>query len=215
MGTAIRGAKFLFSVLQHVLTDQQSARLRLRPLVKTALADWSILANTLASHPVPIASLVPKAPSYVGAVDASGVGCGGFWVDTAFGHLPNPIAFRWPINHHICSLLVSQTNPRGTLSNRDFELAAIVAGATVLQQHANTVSVTAYVASDNTPAVAWCNKGSPSSIGSNAHPLRQLAQLSRVDNMQLDVISVPGDSNLIADFCSRSFHLSDHTFLHQ
>jgi hypothetical protein len=57
---AIRGGKHLSSILQHVLVDQPRAnRLKLSPLVKSTLLSWQQLANTLATSPVPIASLVP------------------------------------------------------------------------------------------------------------------------------------------------------------
>jgi len=215
MSTAIQGAKFLFSMLQHVLTDQKGPGLRLHHLVKSALRHWAKMSSSLAQYPVPIAALVPKAPSYVGAVDASGIGCGGFWVNTTFSCLPQPIAFRWQFPADIQHLLVSHANPSGTLSNSDFELAAIVAGTAALQSETNTTASTLYIASDNTPAVAWCNKGSPSSNGANAHLLRQLAQLSRVDNCTLEIGSVPGNTNTIADFYSRSFALPNQAFLHQ
>ena len=213
MSTAIRGAKYLFSMLQHVLVDQRKQRIRLHPNVKAALSDWSRMAASLAQHPVPIAALVPKAPSYVGAVDASGIGCGGFWTSTNFGHLPQPIAFRWQFPTTIRNQLISSSNPSGNLSNSDLELAAIIAGTAMLQNHANTSASTLYLASDNTPAVSWCTKGSTSSIGANAYLLRHLAQLTRMDNCSLEIVSVPGNTNTIADFCSRSFALTDQAFL--
>jgi len=215
MSTAIRGAKYLFSMLQHVLIDQRKQRIRLHPNIKATLNDWSEMAHSMSTHPVPIAALIPKAPSYVGAVDASGEGCGGIWLATHFGCLQQPLVFRWPFPTSVSSLLVSTTNKTGTLSNSDFELAAIIAGTAVLQANANTTAATLYIASDNTPAVSWCTKGSTSSIGANAHLLRYLAQLSRSDNCSLQVVSVPGSSNTIADFCSRAFHLNDQDFLRE
>jgi len=215
MSTAIRGAKFLFSVLQHVLLDQPGRRICLHHLIKGALTDWAAMAASLQEYPVPMAALVPKAPSYVGAVDASGAGCGGFWVHTTYGNLPQPVAFRYQFPPKIQQALVTHTNPAGTLTNSDLELAAIVAGIAVLQATANTAAASVYVASDNTPTVAWANKGSPSSIGVNAHLLRQLAQLSRFDNCHLQVVSVPGNTNTIADFCSRSFALQDPMFIQE
>jgi len=75
MSVALPGARFLFSILQSLLVDQPSSkRLRLPPLVHAALQDWQHLADSITSNPLPIASLVPQAPSYMGAVDASGYG---------------------------------------------------------------------------------------------------------------------------------------------
>jgi hypothetical protein len=126
MATALQGAKYLFTVLQHVLCDHPNTRrLRLSPLGKQTLADWSMIASTLATHPMPITSVVPQAPAYVWAVDASGIGCGGFWVETKFGQLPQPIAFRQPFPQDLQNQLVSSSNPGGTISNSDFELAPL------------------------------------------------------------------------------------------
>jgi len=214
MATALQGTRYLFSVLQHVLCDQPTAaRLRLSPLVHQTLADWASIANTLSTHPMPITSVIPHAPAYVGAVDASGIGCGGFWVETQFGYLPQPIAFRCQFPLDLQNQLVSASNPKGTITNSDFELAAMALGVATLQQHAPTKHACIYAASDNTPAVAWCAKGSTSSVGANAHLLRWLAQLSRDPGITIKPVSVSGESNKIADFCSRSFHLQDKAFL--
>jgi hypothetical protein len=214
MAPALQGTRYLFSVLQHVLRDQpSSSRLRLSPLVKQALSDWSDLASTLSAHPVPIASLVPRAPHYVGAVDASSSGCGGFWISTTHGALPQPLAFRQSFPVDLQNQLVSATNPSGVLTNSDLELAAIALGVATLNDHAPTPYACIYAASDNTPAVAWCTKGSTSSVGANAHLLRWIAQLARESTFTLHPVSIPGLSNRIADFCSRVFHLQDPQFI--
>ncbi len=125
MATAIKGAIYLFSLLQHVLVDQQrSLRLRLRPLTKAALADWGSLADSLATCPVPISSLVPTAPHYIGAVDASGFGIGGYWLPTSLGTLQAPIVFRAPLPPDLAARHVSAANLTGDLTNNHFELAA-------------------------------------------------------------------------------------------
>jgi hypothetical protein len=127
MASALWGAKYLFSTLQHVLSDTAAPRLRLSPLVKATLHDWSLLATSLETHPVPIASLVPQAPSYLGAVDASSAGCGGFWVATKYGRVA-PFAFHWKFPTAIQHQLLSLQNPLGTLTNSDLELSAVVLG---------------------------------------------------------------------------------------
>jgi hypothetical protein len=214
MALAIRGASFLFSIFQSVLVDHPTAtRLCLSPLVQTSLQDWLQLADSLATNPVPITTLVPRAPTYIGAVDASQAGLGGFWIPSRFGSLPTPIAFRMPFPYHIQQRLVSATNPKGTITNSDLELAAIITGATTVSSITPTYHPLLLCASDNTPAVAWTTKGSTSSTGLNAHLLRWLAHVCRTSHFDLRVIATPGTSNTIADFCSRSFHLSDQDFL--
>jgi hypothetical protein len=214
MATAIPGARYLFSVLQHVLKDQpKSTRVRLNPLVKQSLRDWGLLARSLHANPMPIAALVPRAPHYLGAVDASRTGCGGFWIASSVGNLKQPTAFRLLFSQNIQQDLVSSANPTGSITNSDLELASLVLGAAVLQDIAPTAQACAFSASDNTPAVSWVRKGSTTSIGANAHLLRWLASLTRASNLTLHPVSVPGSTNTIADFLSRSFYLDDQALL--
>ncbi len=214
MAMAVRGASYLFSILQHVLVDQPNAsRVRLNPLVHAALADWCHLAATLATNPVPITTLVPRAPSYVGAVDASQQGLVGFWISSRFGHHPQPTAFRHPFPPNIQAQLVSHSNPMGHITNSDLELSALVAGAATLANTAPTHHALLLCTSDNTPAVSWCGKGSTSTKNPSAFLLWWLALLCRLYRFDLKVVHVPGTTNLIADFCSHSFFLSDQAFL--
>jgi len=213
MATAIRGAGHLFSVLQHVLTDTSAPRIRLSKLVKSTLADWHNLASSLTTHPVPLVSLVPRAPSYVGAVDASAQGCGGFWMPTTYGRLEHPTFFRCAFPPSIQHQLVSTVNPTGQLTNSDLELAAMILGQAVLQHIAPSTAASALIASDNTPAVSWVKKGSSTSVAARAFLLRWLAQLTHRNLLSLTPIPVPGTTNNIADLCSRSFHLSDQQLL--
>ena len=217
MSTAIKGASYLFSILQSTLTQQPgSKRLRLSPLVHRSLQDWQALAQQLTECPVPIASLVPRAPHYVGAVDASGTGIGGFWLPSNFGSPhARPIVFRHAFDDDTRSQLVSAKNRQGQLTNSDFELAALVLGSSIMARHTPLNHDALWCASDNTPAVAWCAKGSPTSTNINAYLLGWLAQLSREYRFNLTPISVPGHSNTLADFASRSFHLSDKDFLQE
>lgn len=156
MALILCGASYLFSILQHVLVDQpNTTRLRLNPLVKLALLDWETLASTLHATLMPITALTPCAPGYLGTVDASGTGLGGFWIGTTFGQPIQPIAFRYQFPPSIATTLISLTKPTGTLTNSDFELAALVTGATMLASHIPLHHATLWCASDNTPAISW------------------------------------------------------------
>jgi hypothetical protein len=155
----------------------------------------------------------PRASGLLGAVDASGVGVGGFWTTP---HSDQPaMVFRHKFPDHISANLISTQNPSGMLTNSNFELAALVLGSGVLASHATLNHSHIWCASDNTPAVAWCQRGSPSSKNPNAYLLRWLASLCRAHTFVLRPVSVPGHSNVVADFCSRSFDLSEQDFLDQ
>jgi hypothetical protein len=163
MAPVICGASYLFSILQHILVDQLNASgLCLGPLVHLALHDWQTLALTLHTHPTPITALTPCAPCYLGPVDASGLGLGGFWIPSTFGHPFHPFVFRHPFPHDIAATLISASNPTGSLTNSDFELAALVAGAAILATHVPLHHAT-----------LWCASITPqSSIGAtkDQHP---------------------------------------------
>ena len=155
MSTAILGACYLFSILQSILVDQPlQLRLCLSPLVHASLQDWVTLAHSLTTHPVPIASLVPRAPHYVGAVDASLQGIGRFWLPTHHGHLTHSIAFCIPFPQHLANTNVSASKKFGSTTNSNFELAALVAGMHVLALHMDTPYANVWCGSDNTSAVS-------------------------------------------------------------
>jgi len=80
------------------------------------------------------------------------------------------------------------------------ELAAIVLGATVLRHTHPTTHATLLCASDNQAAVTWQTKGSPSSSA------------ARCAQFDVNTVFASGNSNTLADVCSRHFHLSDQEF---
>ena len=213
MATAIQGARFLFSILQHVLKDQKGPRLKLTALIKAALNDWKHLASTLHDVPVPICHVVPTAPHYLAATDASKQGMGGVWFPTNLTTDAQPCIWRYRFDDAIQSRLVSSDNVPGDITNSDLELAAFVTGAATCAQHAPDTPLHLSIATDNTPTAAWVKKGSPSSNTVTAFLLRHLAQQCRAHNLKIDAHYTPGATNHIADFCSRSFALSDMELL--
>jgi len=131
------------------LVDQpNSTRLRLKPLVNQSLRDWAL-----------------------GAVDASGLGLGGFYFSTpshSTYYADQPIIFRAPFPTSIQQRLVTHTNPAGDVTNGDLELAALVLGAAVLrtifpQSHASLIC-----ASNNIVVVNWAT-GSPVVMVGQSH----------------------------------------------
>jgi hypothetical protein len=215
MSVALCGAGYLFSILQSVFVQQPTgSRVCLSPLIRAALSDWSHLASTIADHPIPITTLVPRAPHFVGSVDASKSGVGGFWLPTCFG-TGKPSAFHLPFHSTLSNRLVSVDNPNGILTINDFELAALTLATALVAHYSTTPHASLWLGNDNSSAVSWTRRGSTSTTGPNAHLLRWLAQIARQHDVCLKYILVPGDTNTIADFCSRSFHLMDSQFLQE
>jgi hypothetical protein len=207
---AIPSAKYLFSLMQHALVDQPGPRIRLNSLLKHSLADWQHLLTSLL-QPVSLHHLVPVAPTSMAACDASKEGMGGFVLPLT--RPSKPQAWRVPFAQEVKDLLVSQTNTSGTTNNSQLELAAIIAATAQMLTHTNTQHNTLLCALDNTPAVSWIQKGSTSTRSPAATLLRLLHHFSRDRTFTLKAIHIPGTTNNIADFLSRSFHLSDAAVL--
>jgi len=214
LAVAIPGARYLFSILQSVLVEQpNSQRLRLNSLVTASLHDWEALATTLSTTPTPIQSLVPNPPAFLGAVDASRDGIGGAWLPTPQSPpTARPIIFHLPFPQHIKNRLVSASNPSGTITNSDMELAALITGAAILRDIYPGPHTAVYCASDNSAAVTWLKKGSTSSTAARAFLLRWLSTLTRTSRVDITPVFASGSTNTLADACSRNFHLSDQDF---
>jgi hypothetical protein len=205
---ALYGATHMFSLLQHALTTTTGPRIRITPLLKATLSDWLHLADTAANNPVPIHTLVPRQPDTLAATDASGDGMGGFWATPQANYL-----WRSPFPHSISAQLITASNPTGTLNNSDLELAAIITGSVLASRHAHSTHDNILLASDNTPAVAWATKGSTTTTKPPAYLLRHLAIQRRAQPFTLTPCFSPGNTNLVADCCSRLFHLNNMDFM--
>jgi hypothetical protein len=146
------------------------------------------------------------------ACDASKDGMGGFILPLQ--QQSTPIAWGVPFAQVVRDRLVSPSNTMGTTNNSQLELAAIIAATAQMLAHTPGKHHTLLCASDNTPAVSWIQKGSTSTRSPTAHLLRLLHHLSRDRTFTLKALHIPGETNTIADFLSRSFHLSDAAVLH-
>jgi hypothetical protein len=214
MVLALHSSKHLFSILQHLPSSTAARRLYLTKLTHYTLRQWAALAINLHRHPVPLASVVPHAPHYFAAVDASAHGMGGFWLPTTLTADSQPCVWRAPFPDSITNALVSTHKPAGTVTNSDLELAAAVLGhAILLSQVPPLPYLSTCMATDNTPTHAWISHGSTTSILAPAFLLSQLASDCQTRNAVLATVYTPGKSNSIADFLSLSFALSDDDVL--
>lgn len=114
---------------------------------------------------------------------------------------------------HITTNLISASNPTGTLTNSDLELAATVAHHDVICQHTDIRERTIYTLTNNTPAAAWQSKGSTTTTGAAAYLLRQQALHQRHHRYCLKTSHIRGTANTMADDCSRLWDLDDTQLL--
>jgi len=101
-----------------------------------------------------IAELVPLHSSAEGHHDASGKGAGGVWFPAAHltareGASNQPLVWRlrWP--PHISSLLITDANPGGTITNSDLELAGGLLHLEALAQTFDIRERTVFSKTDN------------------------------------------------------------------
>jgi hypothetical protein len=198
---AVHSGKYLFSTLHHLLTQSTKRRLHITALAQAALQDWALVLRQLSYIPVPLADLVPQAPHFLAATDASKLGMGGFWIPTNIVSDDTPYCWRHQWDSNIQSRLLSADNPTGDITINDLELAVIVTGHSVqrLETQPHRYSLTC-IATDNTPAQAWVQSGSPTTATPPAFLLRLLADECRTWNRSILPVYTAGTTNLIADF---------------
>jgi hypothetical protein len=207
MSIGIPGSAGLFSLLQAALTDalRNKQRVRVTRHLAAHLQDLVTLAQDVATRPTQVAELFPRYPADVhGLTDACQTGMGGVMIfgQTELG-LP-PTVWQAPVPLLLQSQMITEDNPQGTLTtNSDLELAT-----TVLQHDAilGTFPIakarTILTGCDNTPAVAWRQKGSNSLEGPSAYLLRLAALQQRQSRSITRLAFVPGEFNVLADIAS-------------
>ena len=219
MSLAIPGSSGCFSFLQEALKPG-AQRIPLSPEVKDQLKDLLWLAESLAGRPTHLAEVVPTPPTYIGAVDAAKKGMGGVWFNMPeqlplavqphrADRLPAPLLWRAPFPPAVQDLLVSHSNPNGTVTNSDLELAGSIGHDAVLSSAVPVQHMTTCTFTDNTPTVSWRQKGSVTTTGPAAYLLRLSALHRRHHRYKPETHFLAGVLNAMADDCSRLWKLSD------
>jgi hypothetical protein len=175
--------------------------------VRAAFLDLAHMVADLATRPTHVKELVPGDDHYTGYCDACAAGAGGVWLS---GDLNlRPIVWRVQFSTYITHQVISDSNPRGTLTNSDLEMAAVLLHYMVLQQEVDLRYIRTGVWSDNTPTVAWTKRMADRSQGPTAgRLLRGLAAVQRsVHAGPLTLGSIAGIQNDMADVASRCFDI--------
>jgi Reverse transcriptase (RNA-dependent DNA polymerase). len=219
MSLALPGSRGLFSHLQAALANTKGKRVPLNADVHRALEDFRWIITHIAERPTRIAELVPLLPSALCYHDASGTGSGGVWFPAT--HLAprasltrQPILWRYQWPEVIQQALITETNPKGTISISDLELAGgILHLLDVLCQTYDIRERTIVSKTDNLAALFWQRKGSTTSGTTPPYLLRLLGMHQRLHHYIPRHDYIPGGSNPMADDASRLFNLSDDDFL--
>jgi len=192
----------------------QRAHVQLDQATMQSLRDWQAILKTSSANPTLCSDLVPAPPDYTGYCDASKMGAGGVWFGTN-KQLP-AIVWRISFPDDIQKQICSDSNPLGTLTNSDLEMAGLVCQWLVLECLADLQHCHVAVGCDNTPTVAWASRLLSSKAKTAAHLLRALAiRMLACQATPLTAYHIPGVLNTMADVASRSLvsQPSDHEFL--
>jgi hypothetical protein len=231
MALAIPGARGLFSHLQAASHSDLDGRLRLTNGFHGAIDDLRWLHTHMADRPTRLYELVPTQPVLTGYHDASGIGAGGVllpshpslaprsvltYVRERDGHFHRkrplhsaPILWRHAFPSLLRDRLVSYSNPRGSLTNSELELAGAFLHQEAAAQCFDIRERTLRSGTDNIATLYWSRKGSATTTSPTASLLRQMALHQRCHRYIPLRDYEPGVHNRMADDASRLFHLTD------
>jgi hypothetical protein len=173
--------------------------------VRHTLLDIATIIRDLSSRPTHVSELIQGPLDYVGYCDASAFGAGGVWFGGA-KHL-EPIVWRvqWPKD--VTNNVVSDSNPHGTITNSDLEMAGVLLQESVLEAAigANMRGSQTAIGCDNSPAVAWTTRMATRSTSPiSFRLLKGLAMRQRVTRSSPPAVyHVAGVRNTLADVASR------------
>jgi len=172
-------------------------------LVCEALIYWYRLLVDMCAHPTHVNELIPQATSYIGHTDASGISAGGVLMSID-GFYKNTVwRVEWP--EEVSRDVVSDRNPKGSITNSDLEMATILLQWLVLEHVGPTFHRSSLARCDNTPACSWATK---MSLRSNiaARLVQALALRQRIfQAAPMCMLHVARKENDILDIPSRSF----------
>jgi hypothetical protein len=120
---------------------------------------------------------------------------------------------RRPLYGVKSSDMVSDRNPRGSLSISDLELTAIIAHKEILVHDGDVRERTIWIASNNQAAASWSTKGSSTSVAARAYLLHYNALHQRCHRYLARHHYIPGPVNAMADDASRRWDLGDTQLL--
>ena len=173
--------------------------------LQLAISECRTFLRESVSHPTKCASLVTAWPDYIGLTDASSFGAGGVILGENRDAPLTVFWVQWP--QDITDAVISETNPNGTLTNNDLEMAGLLLLWLAIEEVCTDVNGS-HVAlfSDNTPTVGWVARMASKRSTIAMQLLRALAlRLQLTKASPLTPLHIAGIDNAMADIPSRSF----------
>jgi hypothetical protein len=200
----IPGGTGLFSPIQVAMRGDPPF-ITLTATLKQVLADWRYIIHFMMKHPTSVLQLLSDYPTYVGYSDACGAGAGGIWTSGLTHLKPFVWKYEWPSD--IKNALVTSTNPNGTLTINDLELAGTVMNWLALECQPVTLKFKHIgMFCDNAAAVSWATTLRTSTSKTAGRLLRMLGmRIHARSASSLTPLHIPGEENNMADIASRAF----------
>ena len=169
------------------------------------MSDCRTLLRELTRCPTRCRELVAGWPDFVGVVDASSHGIGGIVIGELSACRPTVFRLQWPPD--ITANVVSDSNPKGKLTNSDLKLAGLVLLWLMMEHvcgHLTEKRVALF--SNNSPTVSWVQW-----MASRASLVME--QLIRILTLRLNAnkacpittLHIAGDQNAMTDIPSCFF----------
>ena len=208
---ALPSAKGLFTPINHALqNDPQYINIKSNKDLKLNLQDWKYLLNEVKKRPTSVHEVVHKEPHYIGYCDASGHGAGGVWLSGSETIQPTVWQIEFP--PEIRKRLVSESNPKGDITNSDLEMAGVVLHFLVLENLVDLTHKTVGIYCDNTPTVYWTQKMSSKRSNTAGRLLRALAIRQKAQqSAPVIILPIAGKQNVMADTASRALNPKEFT----
>lgn len=204
--TALPAGLGLLSPCNAILrTRKNMVYLQRNMALKQALTLCRTLLRESTAQPTRCKELVRAWPDYIGICDASSFGFGGVIVGENSECPPTVVRLQWPSD--ITDNVKSDSNPRGTITNSDLEMAGLLLVFLVMEEIIiDLKEKNIALFSDNTPTVSWVTRLASRHSIVAANLVAALAlRLKRLRCCPLTPQHIKGIENTITDIPSRSF----------
>jgi hypothetical protein len=195
----------LLSAFYKVLAKQPAlVSLHTNQNLYNAVRDCRTFLRDTISTPTKCRNLVTGWPDYVGITDASGHGLGGVIIGENKEVPPVVFRLQWPAD--ITASIVSDTNPNGSITNSDLEMAGLLMLWLVMEDVCNVEDAHVALFSDNSPTVHWVQRLAAKNSPIAMQLIRALAlRLQLAKASPLTPMHIAGVNNSLTDIPSRSF----------
>ena len=181
--------------------------------LRLILDDWKFIIQYMKKNPSSVLQLVKNWPDYIGHSDACKLGAGGTWGNGLKQIEPFLWQVEWP--QAVQRELITDSNPDGSITINDLELAGMVLNWLALECQADIPLAYHHIGAfcDNTSAVSWSLKlrTSKSKIAGRLIRLLGLRMHARQASSLMS-LHIAGTNNQMADVVSRAF--KNGTFFH-